>query len=45
MPSELKYRNAEFIYRWHLIKEQQVGVVIIKLGRFLTKECLNRQEW
>jgi len=22
MPSELKYRNIKFIYRWHLTKEQ-----------------------
>jgi len=22
MPSELKYRNAEFMYRWHLTEEQ-----------------------
>jgi len=21
MPSELKYKNAKFIYRWHLTKE------------------------
>jgi len=21
MPSELKYRNAKFIYKWHLTKE------------------------
>jgi len=22
IPSKLKYRNAEFMHRWHLIKEQ-----------------------
>jgi len=22
MPSELKYRNAKFIYRWHLTEKQ-----------------------
>jgi len=42
MPSKLKYRNNKFIYRWHLIKEQQVKAIIIELGRFLTEECLNR---
>jgi len=45
IPSELKYRNADYIYRWYLAKKQQVGAIIIELGRFLTKKCLNRQEW
>jgi len=44
MPSEAKYRNANYIYRWHLAEEQQVKAIIIELGRFLTKECLNGQE-
>jgi len=42
MPSEIKYRNANYIYRWHLAKEQQVGAIIMELGRFLTEEYLNR---
>jgi len=42
MPSELKYRNAKFIYRWHPTEEQQVGAVIMEPGRFFTEECLNR---
>ena len=42
IPSELKYRNADYMYRWHLAEKQQVGVIIIKLGRFLIEECLNR---
>jgi len=42
MPSEAKYRNADYMYRWHLAKKQQVGAIIIELGKFLTKECLNR---
>jgi len=41
MPSELKYRNAKFIYRWYLIKKQQVRAVMMELGRVLTEECLN----
>jgi len=41
MPSELKYRNAKFMYGWHPIKEQQVRTVIMEPGRFLTEECLN----
>jgi len=45
MLSELKYRNAKFMYRWHPIKKQQVRVVMIELGRFLTKKCLNGREW
>jgi len=44
IPSKLKYKNTKFIYGWHLIKEQWVGIVIIKLGRFFTEEYLNRQE-
>jgi len=42
IPSELKYRNAKFIYRWHPTKEQQVRAVMMELGRFFTKECLNK---
>jgi len=45
MPSELKYRNAKFMHGWHPTEEQQVGAIIMELGRFLTKECLNGQEW
>jgi len=44
MLSELKYRNNKFIYGWHLTEEQQVGAVIMELGKFLTEECLNRQK-
>ncbi len=35
-----QYRNAKFIYSWHLILEQILGELIIELGRFLTKICL-----
>jgi len=45
MPSELKYRNTKFMYKWYLTKKQQVGVVIMEFKRFLTEECLNGQEW
>jgi len=40
--NELKYRNAEFMHRWYPTKEQQVRAVIIELGRFFTKEYLNK---
>jgi len=39
--SELKYRNAKFIYRWYLTEEQQVRAIIMELGRFLTEKYLN----
>jgi len=45
MLSKAKYRNANYIYGWHLAKKQWVGAIIMELGRFLTKECLNRWEW
>jgi len=43
--SEAKYKNANYMHRWHPTKEQQVRAIIIKLGRFLIEECLNGQEW
>jgi len=45
MPSELKYRNANYMHGWHLAEKQQVGAIIMELGRFLTEECLNGREW
>jgi len=45
MPSEIKYKDIKFIYRWHLITEQQVGALVMELGRFFIKECLNRKKW
>ena len=39
---ELKYRNAKYIYRWHLIEVQAKEDLILKLRRFLMEECLNR---
>ena len=45
MLSKVKYKNANYIYKQHLAKKQQVGAIIIELGRFLTKECLNGQKW
>ena len=41
MLSELKYKNADYIYGQYLTEEQQVGTVIMELERFLTKEYLN----
>ena len=40
---DLKYRNAKYIYRWHIIEQQDKVDLILKLGRFLIEECLNRQ--
>ena len=45
MLSKAKYRNANYMYRQHPAEKQQVGAIIIELGRFLTEECLNRQKW
>ena len=42
---ELKYRNAKYLYRWHLIKVQAKGDLILKPGRFVIEECLNGQQW
>ena len=40
--NKLKYKNAKYIYRWHLIESQIEGDLTFKLGRFLIKECLDR---
>ena len=42
---DLKYRNAKYIYRWHLMEQQDKVDLILKLERFLTEECLDRQQW
>jgi len=34
MFSKLKYKNIRFIYKWHLIKKQQVRVIIMEPERF-----------
>ena len=39
---DLKYKNAIYIYRWHLLEIQDKVDLILKLGRFLIKECLDR---
>ena len=39
---DLKYRNAKYIYRWHLLEIQNKVDLIFKLGRFLIEECLNK---
>ena len=39
---DLKYRNANYIHRWHLTEQQNKVDLILKLGRFLTEECLDR---
>jgi len=39
--SEIKYKDAKFMYRWYPAIKQQVGVLIMELGRFFIEECLN----
>ena len=39
---DLKYRNAKYIYRWHLTEQQDKVDLIFKPGRFLIEECLDR---
>ena len=39
---ELKYKNTKYIHRQYLIEVQANRDLILKLGRFLTKECVNR---
>ena len=41
-PEDLKYRNAKYIYRWHLIEQQDKVDLILKLERFLAEKCLDR---
>ena len=41
-PKDLKYRNARYIYRWYLLEKQDKVDLILKLGRFLIEECLDR---
>jgi len=45
MLSEAKYRNANYMYGWHLAEKQRVGAIMMELRRFFTEECLNRREW
>ena len=40
---ELKYKeyyNAKYIYRWHTTEKWYIGIIVMQLGRFLTRECL-----
>ena len=39
---DLKYRNAKYIHRWHLLKQQDKVDLILKLGRFLIEKCLDK---
>ena len=42
---DLKYRNAKYMYRQHLTEQQDKVDLILKPGRFLIEECLDRQQW
>ena len=35
-----RYINTEFIYKWHPIEAKREGIITLKLGRFINKECL-----
>ncbi len=35
-----RYINAEFMYRWHLMEAKREGMLTLKPGRFINKECL-----
>ena len=37
----LKYKNAKYIYGWHLLEKQDKVNLILKLGRFLIEEYLD----
>ena len=39
---DLKYRNASYIYRWHLTEWQNKVDLTLKLKRFFIKECLDK---
>ena len=39
---DLKYRNAKYIYKWHPTEQQNKVDLILELGQFLIKECLDR---
>ena len=39
---DLKYKNAKYIHRQHPTEQQDKVDLILKLGRFLIEECLNR---
>jgi len=35
-----RYINVEFMHGWHLIETKREGILTLKLGRFINKECL-----
>ena len=39
-PKEQRYKNAKFIYGWHLMPDQEKKNLIIKLSRFLTEKYI-----
>ena len=40
-----KYRDAKFMHRWYPMLDQSKGKLTIKLGMFLTKECIKGCQW
>ena len=44
-PDERKYRNAKYMYRWHLVDNTELNKLTLQLGRYLTEECLEGRQW
>ena len=42
---DLKYKNAKYIYGWHLLEQQDKVDLILKPRQFFMENCLNRQQW
>jgi len=42
--NEKKFQNIRVIYKWHLLAVQHFGYLSVKLGRFMTEECLSRYQ-
>ena len=37
---DLKYRNTKYMHRWNPTEQQNKVDLTLKLGKFLTEECL-----
>ena len=45
MLSEIKYKDAKFMYKQYLATKQQIKALVMELGNFFTEECLNGRKW
>ena len=43
--SEIKYKDTKFIYKQHLATKQQIGALVMELGKFLIEKYLNGRKW